>query len=96
MNAEPIVDFQDGAMSGPNRAVDHCTVEVIEDATFTELTFRSNYDHTRVPFGIVGDLGAVATDAVTTGVVFSATTCIRGVKSYQLATGSIIAYHYKN
>lgn len=91
---EPIIDFQDGAMATANSAVDHCTVYVVEDATFDTLTFRNNYNKDRVVNGAA--IGTVATETVTTGVVFAAQTEIKGVKSYKLATGSMIAYHYKN
>jgi hypothetical protein len=93
---EPIVDFQIGAMSGPNRAVDHCTIEVLFASTFTVLTFRNNYNQTRVSPHWSGPLGVMPPDIIDGSVSFPATTVIRGVKSYQLAGGTIIAYHYKN
>lgn len=83
-------------MSGVNRAVDHCTINVLFASTFTVLTFRNNYNPTRTSPQWVGALGAMPSDAVDSGITFPATTIIEGVKSYQLAGGTIVAYHYKN
>lgn len=101
---EPVVvDFQNGAMAGPNSAIDQCEIQVIAAATFTELTFRNNYDETRVvkpsnPGTGPGEaIGSVAPDPVVVGISWPATqTLIKGVKSYQLASGTIIVYHKKN
>lgn len=97
-----IVDFQNGAMTGVNTAIDQCEIYVVADATFDALTFRDNYDQTRLIKGPPGSgisdetIGAVAPDTVVVGVTWPATTWIKGVKSYDLATGTIIAYHKKN
>jgi len=99
-SGEPIIDFQSGAMSDVNRAIDHCTIYVLETATFTTLTFRNNYDPTRVPKGRQGDassaIGNVAPDTVDNTTDFPVTAIIEGVKSYRLATGVIYVKHYKN
>lgn len=96
---EPIIDFQSGAMSGVNSAIDHCTIYVLEAATFTTLTFKNNYDQTRVPH-VKGQpataIGAVAPDTVPNTTSFAPTTIIYGVKSYRLLSGSMYAMHYKN
>jgi len=93
---EPIVDFQQGPMSGVNRAIDHCTIHVLFASTFTVLTFRNVYNPARTSPQWTGALGANVPDSVDSGITFPAETIIRGVKSYQLAGGNIIAYHYKN
>lgn len=98
-SGEPIVDFQSGAMDGVNRAVDHCTIQVIDEATFTVLTFRNGYDPTRrhsTGNNPAQAVGSVASESVSDSISFPSTIEIKGVKSYQLATGTIIAYHYKN
>ena len=91
-----IIDYQNGAMATANQAGDFCTIDVIANATFSELTFAWNYDTARTPLPDRTAIGTVAPDTVTSGVTFTATQIIYGVKSYKLATGTIIARHRKN